>query len=301
MKPIVDRFRQYLVLERNKAANSVEAYIHDVELLDEFLGDNTPLEKVTVDQLRDFLQDLYDRKMSARSTARIVSGLKAFYFFLEYDGVIKSNDNPTLLIDAPKLGLHLPDVLSIEEVEAIIKVIDLSTPEGHRNRAMVEVMYGCGLRVSELITLKISNLYFEEGFIKVLGKGSKERFVPIGEMAQKMVTLYMDGARKHIKIQKGEENYLFLNRRGHHLTREMVFMLVKKWTKDAGINKTVSPHTFRHSFATHLIDGGADLRAVQQMLGHESITTTEIYTHLDSDFIRSNIASFHPRYRKSAE
>ena len=173
----------------------------------------------------------------------------------------------------------------------------MSKPEGHRNRAMVEVMYGCGLRVSELVTLKISNLYFEEGFIKVLGKGDKERFVPIGETAQKQVNHYLQGARLHLKIQKGEENYLFLNRRGHHLTREMVFMLVKKWAKEAGITKTISPHTFRHSFATHLIEGGADLRAVQQMLGHESITTTEIYTHLDNDYIRSNIASFHPRYR----
>ncbi len=296
MKPIVDRFRQYLILERNKSANSVAAYVHDVELLLDFLGD-TPPEMATTDQLKDFLQDLYDRGMTSRSQARILSGIKAFYFFLVYDGIMKDTENPTELLDAPKIGLHLPDVLSIEEIEAIINQIDMSKPEGHRNRAMVEVMYGCGLRVSELVTLKISNLYFEEGFIKVLGKGDKERFVPIGETAQKQVNHYLQGARLHLKIQKGEENYLFLNRRGHHLTREMVFMLVKKWAKEAGITKTISPHTFRHSFATHLIEGGADLRAVQQMLGHESITTTEIYTHLDNDYIRSNIASFHPRYR----
>ncbi|MBR4135523.1 MAG: site-specific tyrosine recombinase XerD [Bacteroidales bacterium] len=298
MKPIIDRFRQYLILERNKSSNSVAAYIHDVELLLDYLGD-TPPEKATPDQLKGFLQELYDRGMKSRSQARILSGLKAFYFFLTYDGELKEGDNPTELLEAPKIGMHLPDVLSIEEIEAIINEIDLSKPEGHRNRAMVEVMYGCGLRVSELVTLKVSNLYFEEGFIKVLGKGDKERFVPIGEMAQKQVTLYLQGARQQLKIQKGEENYLFLNRRGHHLTREMVFMLVKKWAKEAGIEKTISPHTFRHSFATHLINGGADLRAVQQMLGHESITTTEIYTHLDNDYIRSNIASFHPRYRVS--
>ena len=296
MKPLVDRFRQYLILERNNSQNTVEAYIHDVELLMDYLGD-TPPEKATTEQLKGFLQNLYEISMTPRSQARILSGLKAFYFFLVYDGVLSEGENPTDLLEAPKIGMHLPDVLSVEEIEAIIAEIDLSTPEGHRNRAIVEVMYGCGLRVSEVVTLKISNLYFDDGFIRVVGKGDKERLVPIGEMASKQVKLYLDGPRKHLKIQKGEENYVFLNRRGHHLTREMVFMLVKKWAKEAGIEKSISPHTFRHSFATHLIEGGADLRAVQQMLGHESITTTEIYTHLDHDYIRSNIASYHPRYR----
>ncbi|MBO4488301.1 MAG: site-specific tyrosine recombinase XerD [Bacteroidales bacterium] len=300
MKSLVDRFRQYLILERNNSQNTVEAYVHDVELLLDYLGD-TPPEKATTEQLKGFLQNLYDINMTPRSQARILSGLKAFYFFLVYDGILPDGENPTALLDAPKIGMHLPDVLSIEEIEAIIGVIDLSKPEGHRNKAMVEIMYGCGLRVSEVVTLKISNLSFDEGFIRVVGKGDKERLVPVGEMASKAVNLYLEGARKQLKIQKGEENYVFLNRRGHHLTREMVFMLVKKWAQEAGIEKTISPHTFRHSFATHLIEGGADLRAVQQMLGHESITTTEIYTHLDQDYIRSNIASYHPRYRVSQD
>lgn len=298
MNPLIVRFKQYIVLERRMSKNSRDAYLHDIELLDDFLN-GRPIEKATLEDLQDFVEQLYDKGMSTRSQARIISGIKAFYRFLMYDGTILDEDNPTKLLDAPNIGKHLPDVLSIDEVEQIIGAIDLSTPEGHRNRAMVEVLYGCGLRVSELINLKISHLYFEEGFIRIIGKGDKERFVPIGEMAQKMINSYLKGARLHVKIQKGEEDYLFLNRRGRHLTREMVFVLVKKWATDVlgeERAKSISPHTFRHSFATHLIDGGADLRAVQQMLGHESITTTEIYTHLDSDYIRSNIALFHPRY-----
>ena len=293
MNSAIVRFKQYLIYEKVLSTQSVEAYLHDVTMLEEFLQDKS-MESVTLQELQDFQQYLYNKGISARSQARITSGIKAFYRFLIYEGTLQ--DDPTALLDAPKIGFHLPDILSIEEIEAIIRVIDLSTPEGHRNRAMVEIMYGCGLRVSELVNMKISQLYFDEGFIKVLGKGNKERFVPIGEMAKKMILLYQNGARQQVKIKKGEEDYLFLNRRGRHLTREMVFMLVKKWAKEAGIEKTISPHTFRHSFATHLIDGGADLRAVQQMLGHESITTTEIYTHLDRDYIRSNIALFHPRY-----
>ena len=267
--------------------------MHDVSLLEDFLN-HKALETAKLEDLQHFIQELVEKGIATRSQARIVSGIKAFYRFLVYDNVIQ--DNPTQLLDAPKLGLHLPDVLSVPEIESLIAVIDLSTPEGHRNRALVEVMYGCGLRVSEVVTLRISHLFFNEGFIKVLGKGSKERFVPIGNMAQKMIKLYVEGARKKVKVKKGEEDFLFLNRRGHHLSREMVFMLVKKWAAEAGISKSISPHTFRHSFATHLVEGGADLRAVQQMLGHESITTTEIYTHLDKDYIRSNIAQHHPRY-----
>lgn len=280
-------------MEKSLSPKSVEAYVHDVVLLDDFLG-HKALETATLEDLQHFLRSLVEKGTATRSQARIVSGIRAFYRFLVYDGTIK--DDPTLLLDAPKIGLHLPDVLSVPEIEALISVIDLSTPEGHRNRAMVEVMYGCGLRVSEVVTLRLSHLFFDEGFIKVLGKGSKERFVPIGEMAKKMVNLYIEGARKKVNVKKGEEDYLFLNRRGSHLSREMVFMLVKKWAAEAGIQKSISPHTFRHSFATHLVEGGADLRAVQQMLGHESITTTEIYTHLDKDYIRSNILQFHPRY-----
>lgn len=287
------RFRQYLLYEKNLSANSVEAYMHDVLLLEESLK-NVAIEDAKIEDIQSFVRNISHNEMAARSQARIVSGIRAFYRFLLYEGTL--TEDPTELLESPKIGLHLPDVLSVEEVDAIINVIDLSAPEGHRNRAIVEVMYGCGLRVSEVVTLKISNLFFNEGFVKVVGKGDKERFVPIGDMAQKMVDLYVEGARKNLKIKKGEEDFLFLNRRGSHLTREMIFMLVKKWAQEAGIRKHISPHTFRHSFATHLVEGGADLRAVQQMLGHESITTTEIYTHLDSEYIRSTLALHHPRY-----
>lgn len=293
MNAQIARFRQYLVYEKGLSPKSVEAYLHDVLLLEDFLG-NTPIENATFEDLQQFLKHLYKADYNARSQARIVSGMRAFYRYLIYANL--REDDPTELLDAPKIGMHLPDVLTVDEIKDIIAVIDLSTPEGHRNRAMVEVMYGCGLRVSELVTLRLSNLFFDDGFIKVVGKGNKERLIPIGTTAMKMVNLYVDGNRKLLKIKKGEEDYVFLNRRGAHLTREMVFMLVKKWVAAAGIDKTVSPHTFRHSFATHLIEGGADLRAVQEMLGHESITTTEIYTHLDQDYLRTNIALFHPRY-----
>ena len=289
----IARFRQYLVYEKGLSPKSVEAYLHDVQLLADFLGEDK-IADATFEELQKFLKHLYESDFNSRSQARIVSGMRAFYRYLIYANV--REDDPTELLDAPKIGMHLPDVLTVEEIQNIMDVIDLSTPEGHRNRAMVEVMYGCGLRVSELVTLRLSNLFFDDGFIKVVGKGNKERLIPIGTTAMKMVNLYVDGNRKLLKIKKGEEDYVFLNRRGAHLTREMVFMLVKKWVAAAGIDKTVSPHTFRHSFATHLIEGGADLRAVQQMLGHESITTTEIYTHLDQDYLRTNIALFHPRY-----
>ena len=293
MNPQIARFKQYLMYEKGLSPKSVEAYLHDVLLLEEFLNPKK-MEDATFEDLQQFLKHLYKSDYNARSQARIISGMRAFYRYLIYANVLETD--PTELLDAPKIGMHLPDVLTVEEIQSIMDVIDLSTPEGHRNRAMAEVMYGCGLRVSELVTLRLSNLFFDDGFVKVVGKGNKERLIPIGSTAQKMVNLYLEGARKTLKIKKGEEDYVFLNRRGAHLTREMVFMLVKKWVKDAGIEKTVSPHTFRHSFATHLIEGGADLRAVQEMLGHESITTTEIYTHLDQDYLRTNIALFHPRY-----
>jgi len=293
MNPALIRFRQYLLYEKNLSANSVEAYLRDVTMLEAFLKGRT-IENAQLEDIQGFIRYISQNEMAARSQARMVSGIRAFYRFLLYEGTL--TEDPTELLESPKIGLHLPDVLSVEEVEAIINVIDLSTPEGHRNRAIVEVMYGCGLRVSEVVTLKISHLFFNEGFVKVVGKGDKERFVPIGGMAQKMVNLYLEGARNEVKVKKGEEDFLFLNRRGSHLTREMIFMLVKKWVQEAGIRKHISPHTFRHSFATHLVEGGADLRAVQQMLGHESITTTEIYTHLDSEYIRSTLALHHPRY-----
>ena len=293
MNAQIARFRQYLVYEKGLSPKSVEAYLHDVQLLADFL-DEDKIADATFEELQKFLKHLYESDFNARSQARIVSGMRAFYRYLIYANV--REDDPTELLDAPKIGMHLPDVLTVDEIKDIIAVIDLSTPEGHRNRAMVEVMYGCGLRVSELVTLRLSNLFFDDGFIKVVGKGNKERLIPIGKTAINAVNQYVEGKRKLLKIKKGEEDYVFLNRRGAHLTREMVFMLVKKWVAAAGIDKTVSPHTFRHSFATHLIEGGADLRAVQEMLGHESITTTEIYTHLDQDYLRTNIALFHPRY-----
>ena len=293
MNAQIARFKQYLMYEKGLSPKSVEAYLHDVLLLEEFLGEKK-MEDATFEDLQKFLKHLYQSDYNARSQARIISGMRAFYRYLIYANVLETD--PTELLDAPKIGMHLPDVLTVEEIKSIMEVIDLSSPEGHRNRAMAEVMYGCGLRVSELVTLRLSNLFFDDGFVKVVGKGNKERLIPIGGTAMKMVNLYVNGKRKELKIKKGEEDYVFLNRRGAHLTREMVFMLVKKWVKDAGIDKTVSPHTFRHSFATHLIEGGADLRAVQEMLGHESITTTEIYTHLDQDYLRTNIALFHPRY-----
>ena len=277
MNAQIARFRQYLVYEKGLSPKSVEAYLHDVQLLADFLGEDK-IADATFEELQKFLKHLYESDFNARSQARIVSGMRAFYRYLIYANV--REDDPTELLD----------------IQSIMDVIDLSTPEGHRNRAMVEVMYGCGLRVSELVTLRLSNLFFDDGFIKVVGKGNKERLIPIGKTAINAVNQYVDGKRQLLKIKKGEEDYVFLNRRGAHLTREMVFMLVKKWVAAAGIDKTVSPHTFRHSFATHLIEGGADLRAVQEMLGHESITTTEIYTHLDQDYLRTNIALFHPRY-----
>lgn len=293
MNAQIAHFRQYLVYEKGLSPKSVEAYLHDVQLLADFLGEDK-IADATFEELQKFLKHLYESDFNARSQARIVSGMRAFYRYLIY--ARQREDDPTELLDAPKIGMHLPDVLTVEEIQSIMDVIDLSTPEGHRNRAMVEVMYGCGLRVSELVTLRLSNLFFDDGFIKVVGKGNKERLIPIGKTAINAVNQYVEGKRKLLKIKKGEEDYVFLNRRGAHLTREMVFMLVKKWVAAAGIDKTVSPHTFRHSFATHLIEGGADLRAVQEMLGHESITTTEIYTHLDQDYLRTNIALFHPRY-----
>lgn len=293
MNPLIVKFKQYLIYEKSLSKKTIEAYIHDVNLLENF-SENKDLDKLQLSDLQLFLKYLFKNKLNSRSQARIISGIKSFYGFLLYANII--NNDPTELLDSPKIEMHLPDVLTVDEIKNVINAIDLSTPEGHRNRAIAEVLYGCGLRVSELINLKISNLFLEEGFIKVTGKGDKERLIPIGDTAKKMVLLYLEGEREKINIKKGEEDYVFLNRRGSHLTREMIFIYVKRWVEKAGINKKVSPHTFRHSFATHLIEGGADLRAVQQMLGHESITTTEIYTHLDQDYIRTNIALYHPRY-----
>lgn len=293
MELSIQLYKQYLKLERSLSPKTVEAYLHDIEKLNDFIGGRKKLEDVKLEDLQDFLASLYDDKISARSQARIISGLKSFYKFMLFDH--KITHDPTELLDAPKIGRHLPEVLSIPEIEAILNGIDLSKPEGHRNKAIIEVMYGCGLRVSEVVNMRISNLYFRDNYIRIIGKGDKERLVPIGQTAQNAILLYMEGVREHIKIKKGEEDFVFLNRRGARLTREMIFMMIKQAAEVAGITKTISPHTFRHSFATHLVEGGADLRAVQEMLGHESITTTEIYTHLDRSYIKSIIEQYHPR------
>jgi integrase/recombinase XerD len=293
-KSPVERFRQYLILEKSLSAKTAEAYLHDVGLLDEFLGEKK-LENVEVADLQNFAKYLQkDQEVKATSQARILSGVRAFYRFLVLEGTLETN--PAQLIDTPKLARKLPTVLSVPEVEAIINAVDLSLPEGHRNRAIIEVLYSCGLRVSELIALQLSCLFFDEGYIRVIGKGNKERIVPIGSTAQKAIRLYVEGYRMSLKIKKGDADIVFLNRRGGRLSRVMVFHIVKELAEKAGITKEISPHTFRHSFATHLVEGGADLRAVQEMLGHESITTTEIYTHLDREYVQSTIALHHPRY-----
>ena len=290
----VQRFRQYLLLEKSLSAKTAEAYLHDVGLLDDFLGDKL-LEDADVSDLQSFVMFLQkDKKVEASSQARIMSGVRAFYRFLVLEGTLKTN--PAQLIDAPKLARKLPTVLSVPEVESIINAVDLSAPEGHRNLAIIEVMYSCGLRVSEVVSLRLSKLFFDEGYISVVGKGDKERIVPIGGTARKAVLNYINGTRCHLKIKKEATDIVFLNHRGGKLSRVSIFNLVKELAEKAGITKEISPHTFRHSFATHLVEGGADLRAVQEMLGHESITTTEIYTHLDREYIQSTIALHHPRY-----
>jgi integrase/recombinase XerD len=287
-------------LEKSLSLKTVGAYLSDIKNFAHFLSqndekiDDEALKNATLPDFQNYLHQLYNEKVKASSQARAVSSLKAFYRFLQYEKIIEHN--PTELLEAPKIGRKLPDILSVTEIETIIASIDLSSNEGHRNKAIIEVLYGCGLRVSELINLKLSQLFFRDNFVRIIGKGDKERLVPIGETAQKAVIHYMEGLRSKLKIKKGMEDVLFLNRRGAKLTREMIFMMVKETAQIAGIQKNISPHTFRHSFATHLIEGGADLRAVQEMLGHASITTTEIYTHLDTDYIRSAIAQFHPRY-----
>ena len=293
-------FQSYLRLEKSLSSKTVEAYLSDVTKFARFLSQNDEkideeaLKNASLNDVQNFIQHLYNENIKSSSQARAVSSLKAFFSFLQYERMIEQN--PTELLEAPKIGRKLPAVLSVAEIESVFAAINLSSAEGHRNKAIIEVLYGCGLRVSELINLKISQLFFHDNFIRIIGKGDKERLVPIGETAQNAVIHYIDGFRAKQKIKKGMEDILFLNRRGAKLTREMIFMMVRELAQIAGIKKTISPHTFRHSFATHLIEGGADLRAIQEMLGHASITTTEIYTHLDSDYIRSVVAQFHPRY-----
>lgn len=295
----IKHFGHYLKLERSLSENSIEAYLRDVVKLQQFMEMKHPAVnalKVSSKYLQEFLQYVNELGMSAHSQARILSGIKAFYKYLLFEELIEKD--PTVLIESPKLGRKLPDTLSYPEIEKIFDAIDMSTPEGARNRAMLETLYSSGLRVSELVDLKISNIYADIGFLRVIGKGNKERLVPIGRDALKYLKSYIHEVRGKYPLkapQKGFEIFVFLNRNGRKLTRVMVFTIIKNLVATIGLNKTVSPHTFRHSFATHLIEGGADLRAVQEMLGHESITTTEIYTHLDRDYLKQVIKDFHPR------
>lgn len=290
-------YKAWLQLEKSLADNSVEAYLHDIDKFTDYMltvDEKRSPAGVVLKDLEKFIQWIAELGMTATSQARIISGLKSFFKYCLLEQIITID--PSFLLEAPKLKRTLPDTLSFEEIENIIAAIDLSMPEGGRNKAILETMYSCGLRVSELVNLRISCLYLDIGFIKVTGKGDKERLVPIGSDAIKYITIYKTDSRVHLKIQPGQEDFLFLNRRGHQLTRVMIFLILKQLAKKAGITKIISPHTFRHSFATHLVEGGADLRAVQEMLGHESITTTEIYTHLDRDFLRTTLQQFHPAF-----
>jgi len=290
----IKEFKYYLQIERSLANNSVQAYLRDIRKLASFSSDINKTElSISTKDIRAFITTLNEQGISSRSQARIISGIKSFYKFLIIEDYI--THDPTMLIENPKIGLKLPDVLSVDEIDLIISSIDLSKKHGQRNKAIIETLYSCGLRVTELINLKISNIRFKEGYIRIIGKGDKERLTPIGSNAIKYILLYINEIRVHQKIKKNNEDFVFLNNRGSKLSRVMIFTLIKKIIEKVGIKKKVSPHTFRHSFATHLIEGGADLRAVQEMLGHESITTTEIYTHLDKDYLRSNIMQFHPR------
>lgn len=289
-------FIAYLQLERSLAKNSIEAYTADVDKLFQYLQNEDSGKsflKVDLNDLRDFLVYINKIGVGARTQARIISGIKTFFKYLLLEDLITSD--PSELLEAPRLGRKLPITLSISEIDKIEEVIDLSKPEGTRNKAIIETLYSCGLRVSELCDLKLSNLFFNEQYIRVIGKGDKERLVPIGSSAIKYIQIYTNEIRNHLQIQKGNEDIIFLNRRGRRLTRVMIFTIVKNLVEKAGIDKVVSPHSFRHSFATHLVEGGADLRAVQEMLGHESITTTEIYTHLDREYLRDTILTYHPR------
>ena len=290
-------YQNHLKLERSLSNNSIEAYLNDIKKLIDFLksrgNDSLKYSEVDTDIINDFIEYLYKLGISSYTQARIISGIKSFFNYLVYEEKILAN--PTELIESPKLNKKLPDTLNVNEIDKILNSIDLSTYEGTRNRAIIETLYSCGLRVSELINITIQNLYLDLGFIKVIGKGSKERLVPIGSSAIKHINVYLKNYRKSFRVIDGNEGFLFLNRRGKKLSRNMIFIIVKQLSIKNNIEKNISPHTFRHSFATHLIEGGADLRAVQDMLGHESITTTEIYTHLNKEYLREVVKKYHPR------
>jgi integrase/recombinase XerD len=290
----IKEFKSYLKIERSLSDNTIDSYLRDVRKLSDFSQEKNLNElQITRTEVKEFIADINKEGISARSQSRIISGIKAFYKYLILEDYLKVN--PTELIESPKIGMKLPDTLSVIEIDSLISAIDLSHPQGERNRAILEVLYSCGLRVSELTNLKLSNIRFKEGYVKVVGKGNKERFAPIGGVAIKFLKIYLKEIRTHQDIKKGSEDIVFLNRRGKQLTRVMIFTIIKDLATKIGMKKKISPHTFRHSFATHLIEGGADLRAIQEMLGHESITTTEIYTHLDREYLREAIIQFHPR------
>ncbi len=291
-------FKNYLQLEKSLSDNTVEAYLRDIELLTQWLLTKKTLRSpadINLKNLQAFVKSIAELGMTASSQARIISGIKSFYKYCLLENISKTD--PTILLEAPKQKRVLPDVLGFDEIEKIIAAIDLSKREGGRNKAILETMYSCGLRVTEVVNLKISQLYLDIGFIRVIGKGDKERLVPVGRSAIKFINIYKNTIRIHVDVKKGDEDVLFLNNRGNKLSRVMIFYIIKDLARKAGIKKTVSPHTFRHSFATHLVEGGADLRAVQEMLGHESITTTEIYTHLDREFLRETLEKFHPSFQ----
>ena len=290
---VLKQYSAYLLLERGLSNNTREGYLNDVKKLLNYLNENNlSLKDVSLDHLHNFIATLHDLGISSRSQARIISGIKSFFRFLKLENHIDTN--PTLLLESPRVGRKLPEVLSIEEIDEMISCIDLSANEGQRNRAIIETLYSCGLRVSELINLEINKIFLEEEYIVIKGKGNKERIVPISPTAIHEIKLYLDD-RRHLDIKSGEENILFLNRRGRRLPRVMIFYIIKQLAELANIRKEISPHTLRHSFATHLLEGGATLRAIQQMLGHESISTTEIYIHMDRTRLREEILSFHPR------
>lgn len=291
----IKSYQSYLKIERNLSQNTINSYCFDIERLLLFLDERkieiSPV-KIDAETLQLFIYEVA-KEVNPRSQARIISGLKSFFSYLIFEDY--RQDNPLELIESPKLGRKLPDTLSVQEIDNLIEAVDLSTNEGERNRAILETLYGCGLRVSELVELKISDLFFEEGFVKITGKGNKQRFVPIAEITQKYITIYKDEVRCHQSIQKEASDTLFLNRRGKKLTRAMIFTIIKRLAVEINLLKTISPHTFRHSFATHLLENGADLRSIQMMLGHESITTTEIYVHLDRTHLTQVVNEFHPR------
>lgn len=298
MQSFIKGYKSYLQLEKSLSKNSIEAYLHDIEKLQEYLTisqQNILVDAIHLKTLQNFIHWIHELGMTATSQARIISGLKSFFNYLMLEDIIKSN--PTELLEAPKTARKLPDTLAFEELEILFDAIDMSTQEGTRNKAILETMYSCGLRVTELTELKISNIYADVEFIKVIGKGNKERLVPIGASALKYIQIYIETIRAHIIPNKNAEDILFLNRRGGKLSRVMIFYIIKELAKKAGIQKNIHPHTLRHSFATHLVEGGANLRAVQEMLGHENITTTEIYTHLDRNFLKETLHTFHPRYK----